>query len=246
MGLCWVQEDNSERRLDFPSWSWTSWAGTVSDWLLESQFWPAVKDVSIETRHGLVIGTDDYFQQCPEIRPPITHGIYFTALVIPIVVAKADGNSGLPQLWAYFKRHDGRQMRMKIGNSPPLRHITHQQVYLGLLLGLAERGYNICVMLLLTGRGLFSERAALLRSKNKMWIKTDTESWTRIVDEDWRRKSPKKYEWEEYDCFHFTRMPVIRGEDGKWHKNRSVDSEKEIINVMGSEIKLEKRKICLR
>ncbi|KAF4636460.1 hypothetical protein G7Y89_g1619 [Cudoniella acicularis] len=116
-GLCWGLEKPSRRRLGFPSWSWTGWAGRVS-WQMEEAQWKSVDfnlkiNVGFELCDGRKISFDEFYGSYEKLNSPtvLSHFVYITAYTTVIRVigrsgsrykAKIDLEGGLYLDWDFY------------------------------------------------------------------------------------------------------------------------------------------------
>jgi Heterokaryon incompatibility protein (HET) len=141
-GLGWTLSEPSTRRLGFPSWSWTGWAGSVQ-WgidhnsLREITIDPDIK-LSIELRDGRVLDWDTYQQSYDDLNSSLylTHYIRISAWTTPIRLLRRTRSLGRVEYEAHIDLEDGSYLHWRF--CPTTKEPLAYQLYTGIHLGWIE------------------------------------------------------------------------------------------------------------
>jgi hypothetical protein len=141
-GLSWTLLEPSTRRLGFPSWYWTGWAGSVK-WgidgslLREITIDPDIK-LSIELHDGQVLDWNTYQQSYDNLNSSLflTHYIRISAWVTPIRLLRRTCRLGRVEHEAHIDLEDGSYLHWRF--CPTTKEPLAYQLYTGIQLGWKE------------------------------------------------------------------------------------------------------------
>jgi hypothetical protein len=141
-GLSWTLLEPSTRRLGFPSWYWTGWAGSVK-WgidgslLREITIDPDIK-LSIELHDGQVLDWNTYQQSYDNLNSSLflTHYIRISAWVTPIRILRRICSIGRVEYEAHIDLEDGSYLHWRF--CPTTKEPLAYQLYTGIQLGWKE------------------------------------------------------------------------------------------------------------
>jgi Heterokaryon incompatibility protein (HET) len=141
-GLRWTLPKPSTRRLGFPSWSWTGWAGPV-EWGIdfnpseEITIDPDIK-LSIELHDGQVLDWDTYQQSYDDLNSSshLTHYICISAWTTPIRLLRRTCRRGRVEYETHIDLEDGSYLHWRF--CPTTKEPLAYQLYTGIQLGWKE------------------------------------------------------------------------------------------------------------
>jgi Heterokaryon incompatibility protein (HET) len=141
-GLGWTLPEPSTRRIEFPSWSWTGWAGSVKwrddDTLLRGlRIDPDIK-LSIKLHDGRILDWDTYQQSYDDLNSSLylTHYIRISAWTTPIRLLRRIRSIGRVEYEAHIDLEDGSYLHWRF--CPTTKEPLAYQLYTGIQLGWKE------------------------------------------------------------------------------------------------------------
>jgi Heterokaryon incompatibility protein (HET) len=91
-GLCWNTKEPLEKRVGFPSWSWTGWIGEI-EWNVGGRFYQIIQgdtdiQVQLEVLSGHRIDWDEFDRLYNEMNDQLAHTLHISAWVSKVDIIK--------------------------------------------------------------------------------------------------------------------------------------------------------------